>query len=166
MSHNRPTYVEVEETLSGRYMQSVRSGRHALTADEPAAVGGNDAGPGPYEYLLMGLGACTSMTIRMYAELKQLPLRRVRVRLSHRKIHAQDCADCTTREGKIDEITREIVLEGDLSDAQRERLLEIASRCPVNRTLTSEIKVRSRLVPAWEPVATESSEPAPEVAAG
>ena len=151
MEQGQATLVEVEETLTGRYMQSVRSGRHALTADEPAAVGGNDAGPGPYEYLLMGLGACTSTTLRMYAERKSLPLRRVRVRLAHRRIHARDCADCETREGKVDEITREILLEGELSDAQRQRLLEIASRCPVNRTLTSEIKVRSHLLTAWEP---------------
>ncbi len=144
------TFVEVEETLSGRYMQSVRSGRHGLTADEPAVSGGNDAGPGPYEYMLMGLGACTSMTLRMYAELKKLPLTRVRVRLSHRKIHAQDCADCATREGRVDEITREIVLEGELTEEQRQRLLEIASKCPVHRTLTSEIKIHSRLAPTWD----------------
>src|SRR5690606_23390413 len=109
-------------------------------------VGGNDTGPGPYEYLLMGLGACTSMTIRMYAERKQLPLKRVKVRLGHQKIHADDCSDCETREGKVDEITREIFLEGDLSDEQQQKLLEIANRCPVHRTLTSEIKVRSKLV--------------------
>ncbi|MDI3259065.1 MAG: OsmC family protein [Sinobacteraceae bacterium] len=150
-SADAPTVVEVEETLTGRYMQTARSGRHALTLDEPPQAGGNDAGPGPYEFLLIALGACTSMTLRMYAELKKLPLTRVRVRLTHRKIHAQDCADCATREGKVDEITREIILEGELSDEQRKRLLEIASRCPVNRTLTSEIKVRSRLTASdWE----------------
>ena len=138
--------VVVEESLTGKYSQAMRSGRHELFADEPESAGGNDTGPNPYEYLLLGLGACTSMTLRMYAELKQLPLRRVRVRLSHRKVHAQDCSDCETREGKIDEITREITLEGELNDEQRQRLLEIANRCPVHRTLTSEIKVRSRLV--------------------
>lgn len=149
MSQNpAATVVEVEETLSGRYVQSLRSGRHAATADEPVAAGGNDAGPGPYEYLLMGLGACTSMTLRMYAELKKLPLKRVRVRLTHRKIHAQDCADCEQKEGKVDEITREIQLEGELSDAQRQRLLEIANRCPVHRTLSTPIKIRSRLADA------------------
>ncbi|MEW6167254.1 MAG: OsmC family protein [Pseudomonadota bacterium] len=151
MSDTQATVVEVEETLTGRYMQTARTGRHAFTADEPVSAGGNDAGPGPYEYLLMGLGACTSMTLRMYAELKKLPLTRVRVRLSHRKIHAQDCADCATQDGKVDEITREIVLEGELSEEQRQRLLEIAIRCPVNRTLNSEVKVRSRLAPSWEP---------------
>ena len=138
--------VDVEESLSGRFVQNMRSGSHSLIADEPESVGGNDAGPGPYEYLLMGLGACTSMTLRMYAEHKQLPLKRVSVRLTHKKIHAQDCSDCESKEGKVDEITREISLEGELTDAQRQRLLEIANRCPVHRTLTSEIKVRSRLV--------------------
>src|SRR5690349_17333172 len=102
-----PVTVDVEETLSGRYVNSLRAGRHAYTADEPAAAGGNDAGPGPYELLLMALGACTSMTVRMYAERKQLPLTRVRVRLQHQKVHAQDCADCATKEGSIDEIQRE-----------------------------------------------------------
>jgi putative redox protein len=147
MTNNPNNIVEVEETLTGRYSQNMRSGRHVLVADEPESVGGNDTGPGPYEYLLMGLGACTSMTIRMYAERKKLPLKRVKVRLEHQKIHADDCSDCETREGKVDEITREIVLEGDLTDEQRQKLLEIANRCPVHRTLTSEIKVRTRLSP-------------------
>jgi putative redox protein len=143
--------VDVEESLSGRYINGVRAGRHAFSADEPPGFGGNDAGPGPYELLLSALGACTSITLRMYAEQKKLPLRRVRVRLSHRKVHAQDCADCATREGKVDEIQREIVLEGELTEEQRQRLLEIANRCPVHRTLTSEIKVRSTLAPSWAP---------------
>lgn len=146
MSSEKDTVVEVEETLTGRYMQTGRTGRHAFTMDEPAEVGGNDAGPGPYECLLLGLGACTSMTLRMYAELKKIPLKRVKVRLTHRKIHAEDCLGCATKDGKVDEIVREILLEGDLSDQERSRLLEIAKRCPVNRTLTSEIKVRSLLV--------------------
>jgi putative redox protein len=151
MAEAKPTTVDVEESLTGRYINSLRAGRHAWTADEPAAVGGNDAGPGPYELLLMALGACTSMTVRMYAERKQLPLKRVRVRLSHRKIHAQDCADCATKEGLLDEITREIVLDGELTEEQRQKLLEIANKCPVHRTLTSEIKVRSKLAPSWAP---------------
>lgn len=148
MSQDTPTIVEVEETLTGRYMQTARTGRHALTVDEPKAAGGNDAGPGPYECLLMALGACTAMTLRMYAETKNLPLVRVRVRLSHGKIHARDCSDCESKEGRVDEIRREITLEGDLTMEQRERLLEIANRCPVHRTLTSEIKVRSSLTDA------------------
>lgn len=146
MATNLNNFVEVEETLDGLYMQNMRSGSHVLVADEPESVGGNDAGPGPYEYLLMSLGACTSMTLRMYAERKQLPLERVRVRLSHSRIHAEDCSDCETREGKVDEITRDISLAGELTGEQRQRLLEIADKCPVHRTLTSEIKVRSRLV--------------------
>lgn len=140
--------VEVEESGPGKFGQAVRLGRHRYTADEPQAAGGQDSGPNPYEYLLAALGACTSMTLRMYAELKNIPLQRVHVRLSHRKIHAQDCADCQTHEGKIDEIERLITLEGDLSVEQRQRLLEIANRCPVHRTLTSEIKVRTQLAPA------------------
>ncbi|MCP5145045.1 MAG: OsmC family protein [Gammaproteobacteria bacterium] len=137
--------VEVEETLTGRYLQTARAGRHAITVDEPPSVGGNDAGPGPYDLLLMALGACTSMTLRMYAEHKQLPLTRVRVRLMHRKIHAADCAECETTAGMVDEIVREIEIEGDLTPEQRSRLLEIANRCPVHRTLTSEIRIVSRL---------------------
>lgn len=141
----QPTIVEVEETRSGRFTNLMRDGRHVITADEPAEVGGNDAGPGPYELLLMSLGACTSMTLRMYAELKKLPLERVRVRLSHRKIHAQDCAECETKEGRLDEITRVITLEGALTAEQRQRMLEIADKCPVHRTLTSEIRILSSL---------------------
>jgi len=146
MNATAPTIVEVEETLTGRYVQSARTGRHALTVDEPQSLGGDDAGPGPYDYLLMGLGACTSITLRMYATTKQIPLERVRVRLSHRRLHAKDCADCTSKEGKVDEINCEITLEGDLTEDQRQRLLEIARRCPVHQTLTTETKIRSSLV--------------------
>jgi putative redox protein len=145
------TIVEVEENRTGRYTQTGRTGRHVLTMDEPVSAGGTDAGPGPYDLLLLALGACTSMTIRMYAELKKLKLKQVRVRLVHRKIHAQDCLDCETKEGKVDEIMREVHLEGDLTDAERARILEIAKRCPVAQTLQSEIKVRSRLVQDWTP---------------
>lgn len=140
-----PTVVNVEESGEGRFTQNLQTGPHKLIADEPEAVGGDNLGPGPYEYLLMGLGACTSMTIRMYAERKKLPLDNVRVRLSHQKVHAQDCMDCESKDGKIDEIVREIYLDGELTGEQREALLDIANRCPVHRTLTSEIKVRSRL---------------------
>jgi putative redox protein len=136
--------VVVSETGDGRFTQEVRSGRHVLVSDEPRSVGGNDQGPGPYEYLLAGLGACTSMTIRMYAEHKGWPLERVAVQLTHAKIHAKDCADCETENGKIDEITREITINGPLDDEQRQRLLEIADRCPVHRTLTSEVKIRTK----------------------
>ena len=145
MSGPTPTVVTVEESGEGKFTQKITSGPHHLTADEPEDVGGDNRGPGPYEYLLMGLGACTSMTIRMYADRKKIPLKRVLVVLSHQKIHAQDCADCESKEGKIDEIVREISLEGELTGEQRQALLDIANRCPVHRTLTSEIVVRSRL---------------------
>lgn len=122
-------------------------GRHRLFADEPVELGGADQGPNPYDYLVAALGACTSMTLRLYAQRKQWPLERTTVRLRHRKIHAADCADCETRDGKVDEIDREILLEGGLDETQRSRLLEIAGKCPVHRSLASEIKVRSRLLP-------------------
>ena len=102
-------------------------------ADEPVAAGGDDAGPGPYDYLLAALGACTSMTMRLYADRKGLAAERFSVRLSHRRVHAQDCADCETKEGNIGEITRDITIEGDIPDAARTRLMEIADRCPVHQ---------------------------------
>ncbi len=138
--------VVVEEEGT-RYTQRIRAGRHALAADEPAEAGGADRGPNPYELLLSALGACTSMTLRMYADHKKWPLKRVSVRLRHKKIHAQDCGDCETKEGKIDMIEREIALDGDLSTEQRARLMEIADRCPVHRTLSSEVKIVSRPTP-------------------
>lgn len=140
-----PTVVTVEEAGEGKFTQTLTSGPHQLIADEPEDVGGDNKGPGPYEYVLLGLGACTNMTIRMYADHKKIPLQRVRTILSHRKVHAEDCADCETKDGKIDEIVREITLEGELTGEQRERLLQIANRCPVHNTLTSEIVVRTRL---------------------
>lgn len=142
-----PGVVEVRETRTGPLAQQVRAGRHVLMAGEPIAVGGDDAGPGPYDYLLAALGACTSMTMRLYAERKGIPAERFSVRLSHRRIHAEDCADCETKEGNIGEITLDIMIEGDVSEAARARLMEIADRCPVHQTLTHEIKIRSRLMP-------------------
>jgi putative redox protein len=143
-----PGIVEVRETRTGPFAQQVRAGRHVLVADEPVAEGGEDTGPGTYDYLLAALGACTSMTMRMYADRKGIAAERFSVRLSHRRVYAQDCADCETKEGNIGEITRDITIEGDLTDAQRTRLMEIAEKCPVHRTLTHEIKIRSRLVPS------------------
>ncbi|KRG72076.1 bifunctional alpha/beta hydrolase/OsmC family protein [Pseudoxanthomonas dokdonensis] len=137
--------VEVSESGTGKFTQVVRSGRHVLAADEPADVGGDDAGPGPYDYLLAGLGACTSMTLRLYAERKQIPLQGVSVRLQHGRVHAEDCADCETSSGQIDQITRTLELTGDLSEAQHADLLRIADRCPVHRTLENEIKIRTSL---------------------
>jgi uncharacterized OsmC-like protein len=141
-----PGLVEVRETLTGPLAQQVRAGRHVFMAGEPVAVGGDDAGPGPYDYLLAALGACTSMTMRLYAERKGIKAERFSVRLSHRRVHAADCADCETKEGNIGEITRDIVIDGDVPEAARARLMEIADRCPVHETLTHEIKIRSRLV--------------------
>ncbi|MEK7246456.1 MAG: OsmC family protein, partial [Pseudomonadota bacterium] len=135
--------VVVRETGRGKFQNEIRVGRHALIADEPESLGGLGSGPGPYDFLLAGLGACTAMTIRMYADKKGWPLRRVHVGLDHDKVHAQDCADCETREGKVDEIVRTITLEGDLDAEQRARIFEIADKCPVHRTLHSEIKIRT-----------------------
>ena len=140
-----PGTVTVTETREGKFTQSIRCGKHALRADEPEAAGGLDSGPSPYELVLAGLGACTSMTLRLYADHKRLPLEKVAVRLTHKKIHAQDCADCETRDGKLDKIDREIELSGPLDEAQRARLLEIADKCPVHRTLHSEVSITTRL---------------------
>lgn len=137
--------VTVSETGDGKFSQSIAVGKHRLKADEPPEVGGRGSGPTPYDLLLAALGACTSMTLRMYAEHKQLPLERVTVRLRHDKIHASDCAECETRTGKIDHIAREIEIHGALDGAQRARLLEIADKCPVHRTLHSEVRVDTRL---------------------
>jgi putative redox protein len=135
--------VVVTETGKGRFQQMVTVGPHRFLADEPVKVGGMDSGPGPYDLLLAGLGACTSMTLRLYAEHKKLPLERVSVTLTHGKIHAADCEHCETREGKIDRIERAIAIEGELDAAQRQRLMEIADKCPVHRTLESEIDIRT-----------------------
>jgi len=131
-----PGLVEVSETRAGRYVQTVRAGRHLLVADEPVTVDGNDTGPGPYDYLLAALGACTSMTLRMYAERKGVAVERFSVRLSYRKIHGQDCADCETKEGDVGEITREISIKGDLPETVRQRLMDIADKCPVDTIKT------------------------------
>lgn len=127
------------------YTTDILTGNHRLTADEPTSVGGNDFGPTPYDLLSAALGACTSMTLRMYADRKKWDLKGVKVHINHNKMHAQDCADCETEKGKIDEFVRSIELEGNLDDTQRKRLMEIADKCPVHRTLHSEVKVRTEL---------------------
>jgi len=137
--------VLVAETGNGKLQQLVIAGQHRYLADEPVSVGGGGTGPSPYEYLLAALGACTAMTLRLYADYKKLPLERVSVSLTHEKIHAVDCAECETKEGKLDRIERSIALEGPLDAAQRARLLEIADKCPVHRTLKSEIDIRTAL---------------------
>lgn len=127
------------------YTSDIVSGTHRLIADEPLSMGGDDFGPTPYGYLLTALGACTSMTLRMYADRKKWPLEEVRVHLNHSKVHVDDCNDFETPKGKIDEITRSIEIIGPLDDVQRAKLLEIADKCPVHRTLHSEVKVRTEL---------------------
>jgi uncharacterized OsmC-like protein/alpha-beta hydrolase superfamily lysophospholipase len=141
-----PGEVVVAESGEGKFTEIVRAGRHRLRADEPTSMpGGLDTGPSPYDYLLAGLGACTAMTLRLYADHKGLPLERVTVHLKREQIHAKDCADCETREGMLDQIERTLEIPGPLDAAQRQRLLEIAEKCPVHRSLTREVKIRTRL---------------------
>jgi uncharacterized OsmC-like protein/pimeloyl-ACP methyl ester carboxylesterase len=139
-----PRQVVVRETRNSKFQQTVTVGPHRLIADEPVGAGGDDTGLGPYDFLLAGLGACTSMTMRLYADRKSLPLERVTVTLTHNKIHAEDCAECETREGTLDQIDRVIAMDGALEPEQRQRLMEIADKCPVHRTLTSEIRILTR----------------------
>ena len=136
----------VARTPASGFRTEVRVGRHTLIADEPSSVGGSDLGPTPYDLLSAALATCTSMTLQMYARHKQLPLQSATVRVIHDRVHAEDCADCENAAGKIDEFRRAITLEGELSDGERSRMLEIADRCPVHRTLHGTIRVRSELV--------------------
>ncbi|HEX8892418.1 MAG TPA: OsmC family protein [Terriglobales bacterium] len=131
-----------------RHVQNISVSPHLLQADEPRDCGGNDVGPNPYELLLSALGACTSMTLRMYAERKQWPLQGVQVRLAHSKIYAEDCVACDPYQAMLDQIDAEISLISDLSEHQRQRLMEIADRCPVHRTLVSEMQIRTTLTVA------------------
>ena len=140
-----PRLVVVRETRNSKLQNTVTIGPHHLVADEPKSAGGDDTGPGPYDFLLAALGACKSMTMRLYADRKSFPLERATVTLNHSKIHAKDCEECETREGMLDQIEVAIGLEGDALDAeQRKRILEIADKCPVHRTLTSEIRILTR----------------------
>ena len=140
-----PRTVTVQGSAAG-FFQQISVGPHRLVADEPTAVGGTDLGPNPYDLLLAALGSCTSMTVAMYARRKQWPLEAVTVQLRHSRIHAADCEACETKEGFLDHIQRDVQLTGSLSEEQRARLLDIAGKCPVHRTLASEIHVQTRLV--------------------
>jgi putative redox protein len=139
----RPADVIVRGSATG-FAQEITANAHRLVADEPVPVGGTGTGPGPYELLLASLGACTSMTVAMYARRKGWPLNTVTVWLRHSKEYAADCRDCDTREGMLDRIDRDIQFSGPLTTEQKQRLLEIADKCPIHRTLTSEIDIRTR----------------------
>lgn len=135
--------VIVRGNASG-FLQEIATGPHRLRADEPAGVGGSNAAPGPYDYILAGLGACTSMTIGLYARRNKWPLENITVSLRHSRIHAKDCEDCLTKEGMLERIDVEIELTGALTSEQRAKLMEVAGKCPVHRTLKSEINIRIR----------------------
>jgi uncharacterized OsmC-like protein len=141
----KPGTVVVASTGAGPFDQIMLDGRHSLRADEPAATGGSDAGPGPYELLLMALGTCTSMTVHLYAARKKWPLEQVVVRLRQERVHVQDCADCEKPDAMVHRIEKTIELIGTLDDEQRQRLREIADHCPVHKTLTSKIVIETVL---------------------
>jgi uncharacterized OsmC-like protein len=139
----KPADVVVRGNASG-FLQEVVSGKHHLRADEPVSAGGGDLAPGPYDYLLIALGACTSMTAGLYARQKKWPLEDIIVSLWHSRIHAKDCEECETKEGMLDRIEASIQLTGALTPEQHAKLMEIAGKCPVHRTLKSEINIRLR----------------------
>jgi uncharacterized OsmC-like protein len=134
-------HVVVRGSANG-FLQEVTAGKHRFRVDEPTSLGGTEAAPDPYDYVLAGLGACTSMTVGFYARRKQIPLENVTVSLHHHRIHAEDCADCETKEGMLDRIDVDVQLTGKLTDEQRAKLMDIAGKCPVHRTLKSEIDIR------------------------
>jgi putative redox protein len=149
-SHTPPEVIDnrvTARTVADAFRTELFANGFPLIADEPVEFGGGNEGPSPYEYLLVSLGACTGMTLRTYARSKGWPLEDVVVRLSHQKVHAEDCRDCDEKGGKIDSIERELEFRGELDDAQRQRLLEIAGRCPVHRTLTGEVRIGTVLRP-------------------
>ena len=130
----------------GRLAQKIQAGKHEMVSDEPSSMGGGNAGPTPYGFLLSALGACTAITLRMYAQRKKWPLEDAVVTLRHSKIHSRDCEDCDGQEGMVDVIDREISIKGPLDAAQRARLMEIADKCPVHRTLEAKPKIRTRMM--------------------
>jgi putative redox protein len=140
-----PGHVIVHGTAAG-FAQEVEVGSHEVYADEPVSFGGTDSGPSPYDLLLAALGSCTSMTIGFYARKRRWPLENITVSLRHSRIHAADCEECETKEGKIDRIELDIHLTGSLTDEQHAKLMEIADKCPVHQTLTSEINIRTRVI--------------------
>jgi uncharacterized OsmC-like protein len=150
---SKPADVVVRGTARD-FFQKIVTGSHQLEADEPRNVGGNDAAPTPYDYLLAALGSCTSMTIGWYARRKNIPVEEIQVSLWQSRIHAKDCEDCLTTEGMIERIELEIALKGNLTQQQHDMLMEAAARCPVHRTLTSEINIKTRSSP---PASTSSS---------
>jgi len=141
IDQSKPADVVVRGNANG-FLQEIVSGAHQLQADEPVNVGGSDAAPSPYDYLLIALGVCTSMTVGLYTRRKQWPLDKITVSLRHSRIHAEDCKECETKEGMLDRIDTEIELTGPLTTEQRAKLMEIAAKCPVHRTLKSEINIR------------------------
>src|SRR5205809_6678447 len=143
-NNNTPDIVVRGDARS--FKQAIAAGQHRLIADEPVSAGGGDAGPDPYDYLLASLGICTSMTVGFYARRKQIPLENITVSLWHSRIHATDCHECETRYGIVDRIDVEVELSGALSAEQHAALMDIAAKCPVHRTLTSEINIRLRAV--------------------
>lgn len=139
---SRKKIIHVHLPEAEKYTTTLSAGKHQLVADEPETVnGGKDKGPDPYDYLLMALGSCTAITVKMYAERKGWPLKDMYIELRHNKRHDEDCENCDDPKSKIDYIEKELIVEGDLSEEQVDRLLEIAERCPVNRTLKGDIKI-------------------------
>ncbi|MBS0271198.1 MAG: alpha/beta fold hydrolase [Proteobacteria bacterium] len=137
--------VVVTETSEGKFIQLIQTGKHTFIADEPLDVGGNDKGPGPYDLVLASLGACTSMTLRMYADRKDIPLKGIRVTLTHQKVYNEDLSNCIDKNERLDLIHRSIALEGVLTAEQKEKLLQIAEKCPIHKTLTQSSVIKTML---------------------